>query len=82
MNKVLIILYVPLIEKKYEVFVPVSKKIGNIVNLLTKSIHELSGGHYPLKESLLYNKDNGKKYDLNITIKESDIRNGSEVIFI
>jgi hypothetical protein len=82
MNKVLVTFYVPSIERRYEIFLPISKKIGNILNLLTKSINELSGGYYPLKESSLYNKKNGKKYDLNITIKNSDIRNGSEVIFI
>lgn len=82
MNKIIVILYVPLIEEKYEMFLPISKKIGTIVKLLTKSVNELSDGTFPIKESLLYDKKDGKAYDLNITVKESNIRNGSEIILI
>ncbi len=82
MNKVYIILYVPQIGEKYEIFLPISKKIGTISKLLTKSVHELSDGTFPIKQSVLYDKETGIEYDLNITIKESNIRNGSEIILI
>lgn len=82
MNKVYIILYVPQIGEKYEMFLPISKKIGSISKLLTKSINELSDGSFPIKDSLLYDKESGSVYDLNITVKESNIRNGSEIILI
>lgn len=82
MNKVYVILYVPLIGEKYEMFLPISKKIGSITKLLTKSVNELSDGTFPIKDSLLYDKKDGIMYDLNITVKESNIRNGSEIILI
>ena len=82
MNKVHVILFVPMIEEKYEMFIPISKKIGIISKLLTKSINEMSDGAFPIKDSLLYNKDDGKIYDFNITVKESNIRNGSEIILL
>ena len=82
MNKVYVILYVPLIGERYEMFLPISKKIGNITKLLTKSVNELSDGTFPIKDSLLYDKKDGKAYDLNITLIESNIRNGSEIILI
>ncbi len=82
MNKIFVILYVPSIGEKYEMFLPISKKIGTIAKLLTKSVNELSDGTFPIKESLLYDKKDGKIYDLNITVKESNIRNGSEIILI
>lgn len=82
MNKVYIILYVPQIGEKYEIFLPISKKIGTISRLLTKSVHELSDGTFPIKQSALYDKETGNMYDLNVTIKESNIRNGSEIILI
>ncbi len=82
MNKVYIILYVPQIGEKYEMFLPICKKLGLISRLLTKSINELSDGSFPIKDSLLYDKESGIEYDLNITVKESNIRNGSEIILI
>lgn len=83
MNKVLIIVYVPYIEKTYEVFVPISKRIHTIVALLTKAINELTAEEFKIKSDyILYDKRTGKIYDFNITVKESELRNGSEVILI
>lgn len=81
-DKVLVNIYVPKLEKKYEMFLPISKKIGSIEKLLVKSINELSGGHFTDRDVIMYNKNTGEKYSSNITIKESNIRNGSEVILI
>lgn len=83
MNKVLIIVYVPYIEKTYEVFVPISKRIHTIVALLAKAINELTAEEFKIKSDyILYDKRTGKTYDFNITVKESELRNGSEVILI
>ena len=82
-NKVFIIVEVPLIEKKYEVYIPVGKQIYKVAKILSKAISELSGGHYPVKEdATIYSKATGKPYNVNLTIKDSDIRNGSEIILI
>ena len=44
-NKVLVELVVPALEVKYDVYVPVNRKIGSVVVLLTKAMSELSGGY-------------------------------------
>ncbi len=83
MNKVFIIVEVPLIEQKYEVYIPVGKKIHKVTSILSKAISELSGGHYPIKDdATLYSKATGRAYNINMTVKDTDIRNGSEVILI
>jgi hypothetical protein len=83
MNKILIKVIVPLVEEKYEVFVPANKRISLIIKLIVKVVNELTSGYYPLKEdALLINKDTGNLYDVNITIKDAKIINGSEVILI
>ena len=33
-NKILICLYIPLIEKSYDLFIPINKKIGTIKRLI------------------------------------------------
>ena len=82
-NKIFIIVEVPLIEAKYEVYIPISKKIHKVTAILAKAVSELSGGHYPVKQdATLYSKATGLAYDINLTVKDSDIRNGSEVILL
>ena len=83
MNKVLIKLYVPLLEEKYELWLPLNKKIANVIILLVKAINELSGGIYNVKEMpLLYDKWSGRPFNINLTIREANIRNGAEIILI
>ncbi len=83
MNKVFIELYVPTIEKKYDVLLPLNKSIYQIIKLLVKAVNELVGGYYtPTKMPILYDKVTAKPIDVNITVFESDIRNGTELILM
>ncbi len=83
MNKILVKLYVPIIEEEYDVWIPLNKRVYNVINLLIKAVYEFSGGYYkPNKMPLLYDKLTAKPYELNQSIKEANIRNGSEIILI
>ena len=83
MNKVLVKLFVPAIEKEYDVWIPINKKIYNIIELLTKTINELCGGYYnPSTMPMLYDKATSKQYDINLNVKENKIKNGTEIIII
>lgn len=83
MNKLLIKLYVPLIEKEYDIFIPINKSIKNIIYLLGKVIHELSEGEYPINyPSKLINKDTGYIYPYDSNAKEEKILNGSSLILL
>lgn len=82
-NKVLIELIIPEIEESYDVYIPVSKKVGSIIKLLNRAIFELSNGTYNGGiKNYIYNKDTGVKYDVNILIKDTDIRNGTKIVLI
>lgn len=82
-DKVLVKLYVPKMELQYDLFLPLGKQIYEIINLLVKSVNELSGGYYnPKSLPMLYDKATAKAYDVNLTIIESTIRNGTELILI
>lgn len=83
MDKILVKLYVPMIEKIYDVWLPAGKKIYNVIYLLSKAINELNdGGYRPTKMPALYDKFTGEKYNLNETIVKTSIRNGAEIILI
>lgn len=82
-NKILIEIYIPLIEKSYDIYIPVSKTIGTIKKLLEKSLVELTEGSYqPSTSTNLYNKETGLIYDINKKVYETDLENGSKLILI
>ena len=83
MDRIFIKVYVPMLEKTYDVWIPAHKKIYNIIILLVKAINELNEGYYmPQKMPLLYDKITAERFDINITVKESTIRSGAEIILI
>jgi len=83
MNKVLINLYVPMLEKRFDVKIPLDKKLYKVVYLFIKAIYEISDGYYvPEDFPQLYEKWTAHKYDLNLTVRENHINNGTEIILI
>lgn len=83
MDRVLVKVYVPTIEEIYDIWIPAQKKIWNVIYLLVKAINELTNGYYnPSKVPQLYDKITAEKYDMNLNVKESTIRSGTELILI
>ena len=82
-NKVLVQINVPELNESYNVYLPINRKIGNVINLLSKSIFELTNGMFQNDgKILLYSERTGEKYPINSLIRETDIRNGSTIIFM
>lgn len=80
-DKVLVEVIIPSIELSYDVYIPISRKVGNVIGLISKSIHELTNGMFTFDEhTALYNKDSGEPYPMNVMIKNTNIRNGTKVI--
>lgn len=83
MNKILVKVYVPMLEEIYDVWIPAHRRIYNVIFLLVKAINELNDNCYkPNKMPMLYDKLTAEEYDVNLRVKESTIRSGTEVILI
>ena len=68
-NKVIVKLIVPEIDKIYDVYLPINKKIGNIINLLNQTISELTSNELELSNcNSLYNGKTGEKYISDILL--------------
>lgn len=78
--KVLIKLYVPEIEEQYEMYIPINKTIGEICELLCKIVNDLSKVYPVKKNACLCNRRSGIIYEKNHMIRQTDIRNGSELV--
>lgn len=80
-NKVLVEIVIPRLDERYNIFLPINKRIGNIVLLVNKAIEELSNGIYKCnKQASLYNSETGERYDTNKLLYETNIRNGSVLV--
>lgn len=82
-NKVLVELVIPEIESKFDVFLPINKRVGSIITLLNKSIQELTNGCYQgTNQTALYNRETNMKYHANDLLYNTDIRNGTTLILL
>lgn len=75
-NKVLVILYVISLGEKFEVFIPVNEKVGNISRLLNGSLFESIDLE---KNGIIINLDTGSSYNNNDLVRNTDIKNNSRL---
>jgi len=82
-NKILVRIYIPLVEKSYDVYIPVNKKIGTIKKLVEDGLYELTDHTYIAREDAnFYSKDTGLLYDVNKTVRDTDLQNGSKILLV
>lgn len=82
-NKVLVTVKIPEIDESYDVYLPVNRKIGNIITLLINSIKDLNEIEFEDNCNLfLYSSITGEKYDIDKLLYDTDIRNGSIIYLI
>lgn len=80
--RVYVIIEVPILDKKYDLFVPVDRRIHDIISSIVASDDDLSKGYFKDKKINLYNKSTGQLYDLNLIIKNSNIKMGTRLILM
>jgi hypothetical protein len=82
-NKVLVNIYVPSIDKSYDLFIPVNEVIWKITKLCIKSISDIENIELSIKDNyVLINKTTSKVYGVNEIVIETDIRNETELILV
>jgi len=82
-NKILIQVEVPKIEKTYDLYIPVNKKVGTIKRLIEEAVKEITDDEYePSETTNFYSKETGMIYDVNQTVRDTDLKNGSRIILV
>lgn len=82
-NKILVEVIIPEIDERYNLFLPMNKKIGNIILLINKALVDIKNGNYrPNDGAILYNRETGIKYSSSSLLRETNIRNGSILILM
>lgn len=78
-NKLLVELYILSLDKKFEVYIPINDKIGNISNLLSRNFQNLFSKN---NNYVFLNLSTGKIYNNNDIIRNTDIKNGTKLLLI
>ena len=82
-NKVLINLVVPSIDETYEIYIPVNETIKKVLELIVKSVIDLSDGALDLRVAhYLMDPDNGVLYNDTQIIRDTNIKNSKKIILL
>lgn len=82
MNKYLVKVYVPLLDSNYDIWIPNSKRVKDIVYYISAMLKNLTDGEFEIKNYDLINRFNGNIYDYDLLINETDIKNSTELIIM
>lgn len=82
-NKLLINVIVPSIEKSFNIYIPIGKKIGTVKKYILKSIVELSEGYFSEIDKIFFiDRDSSVELNNNVYVKDSEIKNGSKIVVL
>ena len=83
MNKILVTVYVPAVMKTFEVYIPLSSKLYEIKQLIEKAIVEVTDGSFqPSANNIVCAKDTGIIYNINLTVDQIGLKNGSQLMIV
>ena len=78
--KILIKLYVPEIEEEYEIYIPINKSIGEVSILLCKAVNDISKAYPAKRNARLCDRASGTIYNQDEIIRDTNIRNGTQLV--
>ena len=83
MNKVLVNVYIPILNRSYDVFIPVQSQVFEVTELIKRAVSELSEGQFmPSRDTVLAYKTTGEILDINSAVFELEIGNGTKLMLI
>lgn len=83
MEKVLVDVFVPVLNKCFEMFIPLELQMYDVSELIKRAVTEISDGRFIANEdtTICYRND-GTIIDINLSVYELEIRNGSKLMLI
>ena len=83
MNKILVEIMVPAAQKCFEAFLPVHLSGDEALQLIIKIAVDLTGGLFVAnEETAVCRKEDGSILNLNLSVRELEIKNGDKLVLI
>lgn len=83
MNKILVEIYVPALMRSFEAFIPTKSKVYDVLQLIEAAVRELSDGSFQPDDSVLFcERNTGIIYNINMSIEQIGLENGSQLMLV
>ena len=83
MDKVLIDIFLPAINRSFEVYIPLDSKFYEITPLVSKMLSELSNGLFISgDDSILYERKTGNILNINMSARQLNVKNGDNLMLL
>lgn len=82
-EKGLIEVYVPVLQRAFDIFIPLELPMYETIELIKKAVRELSDGRFqPDGSTVLCHYADGRILDINLSAIELEIHHGSKLMLI
>jgi len=82
-NKILVNISIPEIDKNYDMYLPLNKKVSTIIRLIEKTINQMNDEKISLsKNRLLIIYKLGIRVEEDLLLKDTPIKNGSKLLLL
>ena len=83
MEKVLVEIFVPVLNRSFDVFIPLQSPMYEVLELIKKAISEMSDGRFIANQNTtICHREDGSILNINLSVYELEIRNGSKLMLI
>jgi len=83
MEKVLVEIFVPVLDRSFDVFIPLQSPMYKVLELIKKAISEMSDGRFIANQNTtICHREDGSILNINLSVYELEIRNGSKLMLI
>lgn len=83
MDKIYINVFVPVLDKNYDIELPINLEMKYVVDEIQKAINEITEGIYIIRDDArLYDKSTGYLINTNNIVKYSGLKNGCSVMIM
>ena|GEM_PF-5977568 len=82
MEKVVVEVFVPTINKSYDFSIPCYMAVSDLTSLITKTINEHEGISINTEQTILCRSDTGEMIRNNCLVSQANIVDGSKVIIV
>lgn len=83
MDKVLVEVFVPVLNETYDVFIPQQSPMHEVLALIKKAVVELSDRRFIANaNTAICHREDGSIININLSVYELEIKNGSKLMLI
>ena len=83
MDKILIEVFVPVLGSTFDIFIPGQAYMFEILELIKKAVTEMAGGRFAADEdTAICYRENGAIININLSVAELELHNGSGLMLI